>query len=108
MDSAEAAFVASVREAIEAGLADDGFSVERLAAAVGMSRSQLHRRLTDAVGQTPSAAIRTMRLERAAQLLEARAGTVSEVAYGVGFKSVSHFSTAFQKHHGRRPSEAAA
>ena len=105
VDSAEAAFVASVREAIEAELADEDFSVERLAAAVGLSRSQLHRRLRDVLGQTPSEAIRTMRLERALQLLEAGAGTVSEVAYAVGFKSVSHFSNSFQRHHGRRPSE---
>ena len=106
--SAEAAFVASVREAIEAGLGDEDFNVGRLAEAVGLSRSQLHRRLKDALDETPSAAIRTMRLERAAQLLEARAGTVSEVAYAVGFKSVAHFSTSFQKHHGRRPSDVTA
>jgi transcriptional regulator GlxA family with amidase domain len=37
-----------------------------------------------------------MRLERAAQLLDAQAGTVVEVAYSVGFKSVAHFSNAFK------------
>jgi AraC-like DNA-binding protein len=37
-------------------------------------------------------------------LLEAGAGSVSEIAYGVGFKSVAHFSNRFQDHFGVRPS----
>ena len=49
-----------------------------------------------------------MRLERAAQLLAARAGTVSEIAYAVGFKSVAHFSDSFVRAYGSRPSDYAA
>jgi AraC-like DNA-binding protein len=45
-----------------------------------------------------------MRLERAAEMLGARAGSVSEVAYAVGFKSVAHFSNAFRDRYGCRPS----
>jgi transcriptional regulator GlxA family with amidase domain len=45
-----------------------------------------------------------MRLERAAAMLEAGAGSVGEVAYAVGFKSVAHFSNAFHEMHGVRPS----
>jgi AraC family transcriptional regulator len=45
-----------------------------------------------------------MRLERAAQLLESGAGSVAEIAYAVGFKSVAHFSNAFNELHGVRPS----
>ena len=102
--SAEAAFAARVGTAVEAGLADDTFTVERLAEAVGLSRSQLHRRLKAAAGRTPSETLRTARLARAARLLAAEAGTVSEVAYGVGFKSVAHFSNAFAAQYGCRPS----
>ena len=59
-------------------------------------------------GETPSGLIRTLRLQRAEQLLRAGAGTVSEIAYAVGFKSVAHFSNAFQEHSGERPSAFAA
>jgi transcriptional regulator GlxA family with amidase domain len=52
----------------------------------------------------PSDLLRRMRLERAAQLVEAGEGSVSEIAYGVGFKSVAHFSNRFQEHFGVRPS----
>jgi len=102
--SADDAFVVSVRAAIEAGLPDDAFNVGALADAVGLSRSHLLRKTTELLDATPSDLIRTARLDRAAGLLAARAGTVSEVAYGVGFKSVAHFSNAFLAHTGSRPS----
>ncbi|MEM8558491.1 MAG: ATP-binding protein [Bacteroidota bacterium] len=102
--SEDEALLTSVREALEAHIADEDFSVDRLAKAVGLSRSQLYRRLRAITGSSASEVIRTVRLERGAQLLAARVGTVSEVAYAVGFKSVSHFSNAFSKHYGCRPS----
>ncbi len=102
--SADDAFVAAVRAAIDERLSDETFSVGALAGAVGMSRSHLLRRTTALMDAPPSDLIRTARLDRAATLLAARAGTVSEVAYGVGFKSVAHFSDAFLAHTGSRPS----
>ena len=104
VSSADAVFLERVRSKVEAGLADDTLSVDMLAEAIGISRSQLHRRLKSLIGKAPSDVIREMRLERAAQLLAARAGTVSEVAYAVGFRSVAHFSTAFLQQYGCRPS----
>jgi AraC-like DNA-binding protein len=78
--------------------------VEQLAREVAQSRGHLHRRLRTLVGESPSDLIRRIRLERAAQLLEAQAGSVAEVAYSVGFKSVAHFSNAFNDLYGVRPS----
>ena len=104
VEPADRKFIDQVRQAIEANLGDDTFTVERLAAEVAQSRGNLHKRLRDLVGESPSDLIRRMRLERAAQLLEAEAGTVAEVAYAVGFKSVAHFSNAFHEQHGARPS----
>jgi transcriptional regulator GlxA family with amidase domain len=93
-----------VRDAIEAHLGDETFTVERLAHAVHVSRGHLHRRLRELLGESPSDLIRRMRLERAGALLEARVGSVAEVAYSVGFKSVAHFSNRFLDHFGVRPS----
>jgi len=101
---ADRKFVDQVRAAIEAHLGDEQFTVERLAGEVAQSRGNLHRRLRELIGESPSDLIRRMRLERAAAMLEAGAGSVSEVAYAVGFKSVAHFSNAFHELHGVRPS----
>lgn len=105
--SAADVFLERVREAVEVHLGDDTFSVQRLADEVGVSRGHLHRQLKALVGQTPTDLIRTMRLERATHLLADRVGTVSEIAYAVGFKSVSHFSDSFARTYRCRPSDYA-
>jgi signal transduction histidine kinase/ligand-binding sensor domain-containing protein/DNA-binding response OmpR family regulator len=102
--SSDAKFLDQVRSAIEVHMADEDFGVEQLARLVAHSRGHLHRRLKEMIDESPSDLLRRMRLERAAQLLEAGAGSVSEIAYGVGFKSVAHFSNRFQDHFGVRPS----
>ena len=66
LTSADQKFIEQVRLAIEASLADENFTVERLATAVAQSRGNLHRRLRELVGESPSDLIRRMRLERAA------------------------------------------
>jgi DNA-binding response OmpR family regulator/anti-sigma regulatory factor (Ser/Thr protein kinase) len=104
MAPADRKFIDQVRAAIEARLSDEQFTVERLASDVAQSRGNLHRRLREMIGESPSDLIRRLRLERAAALLEAGAGSVGEVAYAVGFKSVAHFSNAFHEMHGVRPS----
>ena len=101
---ADKAFVVAVREAVEANLSDETFDVGALAEAVGQSRSHLLRKTKALLEASPSELIRTARLDRAAHLLTAQAGTVSEIAYAVGFKSVAHFSNAFLAHTGHRPS----
>ena len=103
--STDDVFREGVRAAVEAHLADEDFGVEALAQVVGMDRSHLYRRMKESMGQSPSAYILETRLERAAGLLMARAGTVSEIAYGVGFRSVPYFTTAFRKRYGCTPTQ---
>lgn len=97
-------FLAQVQTAIEEHLGDEHFSVERLAEAVHMSRVHLFRRLRALRDCTPTEWIWEIRLARAQQLLDGNAGSVSEVAYAVGFKSVSHFSKRFRNQFGLSPS----
>ncbi len=104
LSAADEALVRSVREAIEAGLSDETFGVDEIVQAVGVSRSSLYRRVGDALGETPVALLKAARLARAARLLTERAGNVSEVAYAVGFKSVTHFSKSFHAAYGVPPS----
>jgi len=98
-------FLATVKSEIQTNLADESFSVEELALKLKQSRSNLHRRLTKLKGESPSAMIRRMRLELGAQLLKQKAGTVSEVAYSTGFKSIAHFSRVFREHFKKTPTE---
>jgi signal transduction histidine kinase/ligand-binding sensor domain-containing protein/CheY-like chemotaxis protein/AraC-like DNA-binding protein len=104
VEPADKQFLERVRAAIEQHMGDETFGVPRLAEAVSQSRGHLHRRLRELLDESPSELILRMRLERAAQLLKAGAGTVGTIAYAVGFKSVAHFSNRFRDRFGVRPS----
>ncbi|TAK49324.1 MAG: response regulator [Saprospiraceae bacterium] len=106
-ESMDAVFLQKVREAVEANLDDENFSVVELGNKIGMSRSQLHRKLSALTGFSPNEVIRNMRLERARQLLEKKAGTVSEIAFLCGFSSPAYFNKCFKDYFGNTPGEIA-
>ncbi|GAB3320019.1 hypothetical protein GCM10027299_13320 [Larkinella ripae] len=105
MPSMEQVFLTRVRTAIENHLDDEQYSVERLSDAVGMSRTQLHRKLKALTNEAPGDLIRILRLQRAHELLSGNVGTVAEVAYQVGFGNPANFSTSFSRQFGYPPSE---
>ena len=94
-----------LRPVVQAHLVTPDFSPEALATAAGMSYHQLYRALRDELGTTPSRYIRTVRAEVAAEMLKQGAGSVTEVAYAVGFESLSYFRRAFRERFGSSPSE---
>jgi signal transduction histidine kinase/DNA-binding response OmpR family regulator/Tfp pilus assembly protein PilF len=105
LTSADERFMQRVMEIVEAHLGDERFGVEELARQAGMSRSQLHRKVTALVDQSPVELIRNFRLRRAKEMLEAGTGSVSEICYEVGFNSPAYFSKSFKDAFGISPSE---
>ncbi|MDO7854307.1 hybrid sensor histidine kinase/response regulator transcription factor [Hymenobacter convexus] len=99
-------FLRRISEAVLRHLADETFGVDQLGNDIGMSRTQVHRKLKALTGQSPGEYIRSMRLHRALALLRAQVGTVAEVSYQVGFGSPAAFSTAFSRQFGYPPSAA--
>ncbi len=90
---------------VESNSADSSFDVETFAEAMSMTSVQLRRKLKALTGQTVTVFVRNYRLEKAADLLRSRAGTVSDIAYQVGFESLPYFSKVFQERFGKAPSE---
>ena len=104
VSSADEAFIEQVRAVIEAQMANSAFTVDVLADEMALSPRQLQRKLRALTRLSPSGLIRSMRLERAARLLEQRAGNVSEVALAVGFRDTKYFSRLFRQAFGVLPS----
>ncbi len=102
-ESMDDIFLHKVKEVVEAHFDDEHFGVMELGHQIGMSRSQLHRKLSALTGFSPGDVIRQMRLERARQLLEQKAATVSEVAYLCGFSSPAYFIKSFKDYFGTTP-----
>ncbi|MFN8574457.1 MAG: ATP-binding protein [Gemmatimonadaceae bacterium] len=103
-DASERVLVDRLSSEFAKHLADPEFDVQGLAGAMDMSRTTLYRKLTPLLGMSPLDALREYRLAQAAQWLSETAISVSEVAYGVGFKSVPHFSVSFRERYGESPS----
>ena len=103
--SMDDAFLQKVMAVVEGHIGDEDFSVERMGKEVGMSRSQIHRKLTALTGQSPIDFIHYIRLHRAMEMLKKNAGTVSEIAYAVGFGGASHFTKCFREQFDMLPSD---
>ena len=105
LPSMEQAFLAKVRSALEAHWSDETYNAERLGSDVGLSRTQFHRKLKALINQTPGDLIRTVRMDKAMELLQKNAGSVAEVGYMVGYGNPANFSTSFARHFGFPPSD---
>jgi len=83
------------------------YNLEQLSSEIGMTRTHLNRKIQALTNLSTRDFIRTIRLQRAAKLLSSASGTISEIAYKVGFSNLSYFSKAFRKHFGKLPSDFA-
>lgn len=94
-----------LKKEVDLNLNNDQFSVEELAKNVGMSRSQLHRKLTTETGQSVSQFIREYRLQLGMELLKKGELTAAEVADQIGFGSATYFNKCFTEFYGFTPGE---
>jgi transcriptional regulator GlxA family with amidase domain len=107
LTTADEIFVEQMLTSIEKNMSNPDYSVEDLGVEVGLSRTQLYRKLKALTGQSANEFIRTIRLKRAAQLLEQNQLTIAEVTYEVGFSDLQYFRECFKKLFGLTPSEYA-
>ncbi len=105
MHSVEDQFLEQVLKAIRANVDNEYLSVGDLAREVGFSKSQLHRKLKALCNKSPNQLIIEFRLNEAKRMLEDKAGTVSEVAYSVGYSNMSYFTKSFKEQFGVLPSK---
>ncbi|MDO9375306.1 MAG: two-component regulator propeller domain-containing protein [Ferruginibacter sp.] len=90
---------------VEQHLDDENFNVGTLASALGMSHSNLYKKVKSISGQSVNGFIRFIRLRKAAELLINTDTNVNEAATRVGFNSSKYFREQFAKLFGINPSE---
>ena len=94
-------------EYIEKNMDNPEYGVEELSGDLGMVRMSLYRKLQSITGHTPTDFIRSIRLKRAAQLLQGSRLPIIEIANRVGFSSSSYFSKCFKEMFGMLPKQYA-
>ncbi|WP_242157274.1 two-component regulator propeller domain-containing protein [Aestuariivivens sediminis] len=90
-------------DSIENNMSNTEFSVEELCMDVGLSRSQLYRKIKALTNLSINNFIKTVRLKRAAQILGQDNSSVVDVMDSVGFSNSSYFTRSFKSEFGCTP-----
>jgi signal transduction histidine kinase/ligand-binding sensor domain-containing protein/DNA-binding response OmpR family regulator len=105
MQSEDEKLMLSVAKYIEDNIDNPDLSVEELSRHVCMSRGSLYNKILTLTGETPVEFIRSVRLNKAAALLESSNMKISQIGYEVGFTAPNYFARAFKAKFNMAPSE---
>jgi signal transduction histidine kinase/ligand-binding sensor domain-containing protein/DNA-binding response OmpR family regulator len=101
----DSTFLDKVNLAIEKHIDDPTFNPEMLASEMFLSKMQLYRKITALTNQTVYNYIRTIRLNKAANLLVKTDKQIAEISIMVGFNEPSSFTKSFQQKYNQTPSQ---
>ncbi len=105
IEGAEASFLKKAVKLIHEHMNDHAFGSAQLAHKVHLSESQVYRKLKAISGKSTALFIRSVRLQRAKELILTTDLTISEISYDVGFNDPSWFSRVFKEEFGFAPSD---
>ncbi|WP_293907228.1 MULTISPECIES: two-component regulator propeller domain-containing protein [unclassified Sphingobacterium] len=98
-------FLQKVLNYVHDNIDNPQLSVEALSAHTSMSRASLYNKLLELTGMSPVDFIRSVKLEKAANLLEKSDKSISEIAYETGFANPNYFTKVFKAKYQMTPSE---
>lgn len=97
-------FIERAMEVIDANIDNPQFSITFFAKEMAMARTKLFVKLKAISGQTPSEFIKTIKLQRAADMLVNNPEyNVSDICELLGFNTLRYFSTCFKQKYGISP-----
>ena len=96
VSSMDREFMKQLKTVLDKYTPDSEFGVDQLASLLYMSRATLNRKIKALTGESTNQFIQSYRLKRAAQLLKADFGNVTDVAFEVGFSSTAYFTKCFK------------
>lgn len=97
VDSKDDKLLKEVVEYIHANMTNSRITANDISHAVGISHSNLYRRIKSLTDQSLNEFVRFIRLQKAEQLLASKKLSVSEVMFQVGFTNHSYFSKCFKQ-----------
>lgn len=98
-------FIKKIIGIIHSDLDNHSFGSSELAKKLWLSESQTYRKIKAITGKSTAIFIRSVRLQKAKELIKTSDRTISEIAYDVGFNNISWFSRTFKEEFGITPSD---
>jgi len=99
------AFLKEIALIAEEYMKDPDFGIAMLSKKAAMSQPVLFKKIKAITGMTANDFVKSLRLQKAAKLLQENRHTVYEVSYMVGYENSKYFSKEFKKYFGKTPSE---
>lgn len=97
-------FILQLKQVVEEHLDEEDFKVVDLCREMGLSRTQLHQKIKALTGRPTSHFVRSIRLQKARNMLQHANLNISEIAYSVGFSDPRYFSRTYAEEFGETPS----
>lgn len=105
VESEDEKLLLKVTQYIEANINSDNLTVEELSRHLFMSRASLYNKIVQLTGETPVEFIRSIKLNKAADLLKNSDMKIAQIGYAVGFSTPNYFARAFKAKFNLLPSE---
>lgn len=105
LNEIEQNFMNSFRNYVEAHILEPEVNVDNIARHLGVSRTQLYRKLKSVTDYSPNELVNVIKLKYAVNLLISERKTISEVAFETGFSSPSYFTKIFKKYYNESPTD---
>lgn len=96
-------FLKKAYEVVEKNIDNAELDVNDFTLAVGMSRAQVYRKINALTGQSVKEFIRIIRLKKAAEMLLNDDKNIKEIAFTLGFNSITYFTKSFSDYYGAPP-----
>lgn len=90
---------------LEQRIGDENLRIEEMADAVSMGRTVFYGKIKAIVGMSPSDFLRSLRMQRAEELIVRSKMNFSQIAFSVGFSDPKYFTKCFKKETGMTPSD---
>lgn len=98
-------FILQLKDEILLNIENEDYGILKLCRSIGMSRTQLHRKIKALTGRSTSSFVRSIRLNKAKEILTSSDLNISQVAFEVGFKDPKYFSRTFTEEFGKSPNQ---
>lgn len=84
---------------------DPDLSIEKMALEVGINKKKISVLLQDSIGNNFKTFLNELRVQEAARLLRETDLNITEIAFNVGYRNVTHFNRVFRAKHDQAPKE---
>ncbi|MDR2968406.1 MAG: substrate-binding domain-containing protein [Tannerellaceae bacterium] len=105
LNNSDKSFIEKFKLLIEKEIDNTQLNIEDIGQELGLSRTQLFRKVKSITGYAPVELLKIIRLKRAYTLLSTTERSVSEVAYDTGFSSPSYFAKCFREQYHKSPAD---